>query len=38
MKYWDTVETIRHREQRKNDNGKFGFRQEDAGGKERKSA
>jgi len=36
--HWDTIETIPPREQWKNVNGKFGFREEGAGGKERKSA
>ena len=36
--HWDTIETIPPREQWKNANGKFGFREESAGGKERKSA
>jgi predicted SnoaL-like aldol condensation-catalyzing enzyme len=36
--HWDAVETIPPREQWKNGNGKFGFREEGAGGKERKSA
>ena len=36
--HWDTVETIPPHAQWKNDNGKFGFRQERARGKERRSA
>jgi len=36
--HWDTIETIPPREQWKNDNGKFGFREENAGAKERKTA
>jgi hypothetical protein len=36
--HWDTIETIPPREQWKNDNRRFGFREESAGGKERKSA
>ena len=36
--HWDTIETIPPREQWKNVNGKFGFHEEGAGGKERKSA
>jgi predicted SnoaL-like aldol condensation-catalyzing enzyme len=36
--HWDTIETIPPREQWKNGNGKFGFREEGTRGKERKSA
>ena len=36
--HWDAIETIPPHEQWKNDNGKFGFHQESAEGKERKTA
>ena len=36
--HWDTIETIPPHEQWKNGNGKFGFSEESAGGKARKSA